>query len=119
MDGAVAFTGEPAREQANLALTLLKYLTFLPVIVWLPVAIGPWIGATPLHFVSAAVVLAAAHFSLRALHRRIINEHCNMPGLEDETVYHKSIDNLTTELAKLFIPHPPEPDQSPSRDTLQ
>jgi hypothetical protein len=42
-----------------------------------------------------------------------------MPGLEDETVYHKSIDNLTTELAKLFIPHPPEPDQSPSRDTLQ
>jgi hypothetical protein len=31
-----------------------------------------------------------------------------MPGLEDETVYHKSIDALTTELAKLFIPHPPE-----------
>jgi hypothetical protein len=29
-----------------------------------------------------------------------------MPGLDDETVYHKSIDALTTELAKLFITHP-------------
>jgi hypothetical protein len=31
-----------------------------------------------------------------------------MPGLDDATVYHKSIDALTTELAKLFIPHPPD-----------
>ena len=31
-----------------------------------------------------------------------------MPGLDDDTVYHKSIDALTTELAKLFIPHPPD-----------
>jgi hypothetical protein len=31
-----------------------------------------------------------------------------MPGLDDEMVYHKSIDALTTELAKLFITHPPD-----------
>jgi hypothetical protein len=79
-----AFTGEPAREQSNLALTLLKYLTFLPVIVWLPVASEPWIEASPLHFAAAAGSIVAAHFSLRVLHRRIINEHCNMPGLEDD-----------------------------------
>jgi len=29
-----------------------------------------------------------------------------MPGLSDDLVYHKSIDSLTTELAKLFISHP-------------
>jgi hypothetical protein len=28
-----------------------------------------------------------------------------MPGLSDEVVYHKSIDSLTSELAKLFITH--------------
>jgi hypothetical protein len=31
-----------------------------------------------------------------------------MPGLDEDTVYHKSIDALTTELAKLFITHPPD-----------
>ncbi len=80
----VAFTGEPTREQANLALTLLKYFTFLPIVVSLPVALEPWIEANPLHFVAAAIVIAAAHFGFRSLHRRIINEHCNMPGLEDD-----------------------------------
>jgi hypothetical protein len=80
----VAFTGEPAREQPNLALTLLKYFTFLPVIVGVPVAFEPWIEASPLHFAAAAAVIATAHFALRVLHRRIINEHCNMPALEDD-----------------------------------
>jgi len=80
----VAFTGEPTREQPNLALTLLKYFTFLPLIVWLPVVSEPWVEASPLHFALAAAAIAAAHFALRALHRRILREHCNMPGLEDD-----------------------------------
>jgi hypothetical protein len=80
----VAFTGEPDREQSNLALTLLKYFTFLPVIVGLPVVCEPWIEASPLNFAVAAGVIAAAHFALQALHRRIINEHCNIPVLEDD-----------------------------------
>jgi hypothetical protein len=80
----IAFTGEPTREQPNLALTLLKYFTFLPIIVALPVALEPWIEVNPLQFAAAAVVIAAAHFGFRSLHRRIINEHCNMPALEDD-----------------------------------
>jgi hypothetical protein len=80
----VAFTGEPAREQPNLALTLLKFFTFLPIIVSLPVALEPWVETSPLHFAAVAAGIAAAHFAFRALHRRIINEHCNMPGLEDD-----------------------------------
>jgi hypothetical protein len=80
----VAFTGEPAREQPNLALTLLKYFTFFPVVLWLPVALEPWIEASILHFLIAAIAITAAHYALRALHRRVIREHCNMPGLEDD-----------------------------------
>ncbi len=80
----VAFTGEPAREQPNLAMALLKYLTFLPILVWIPVATEPWIEASPLHFGLAAAAVAAVHFALHALHRRIVREHCNMPGLEDD-----------------------------------
>jgi len=80
----VAFTGEPAREQSNLALTVLKYFTFLPVIVWLPVFFEPWIEASVRHFALAVAATVAAHFALRRVHRLIIREHCNMPGLEDD-----------------------------------
>ena len=79
----IAFSGDTAREQPNLALTLLKYFTFFPVIVWLPVASEPWIEGSVPHFILAAAAVAAAHLGLRTLHRRIVQEHCNMPGLED------------------------------------
>jgi hypothetical protein len=80
----VAFTGDTAREQPNLALTLLKYFTFLPIIVWLPVAAEPWIEQRLLHMVFGAAVVVVAHAALLWIHRRIIQEHCNMPGLEDD-----------------------------------
>jgi hypothetical protein len=80
----VAFTGEKVREQPNLAMTVLKYFTFFPVIVWVPVASEPWIEASIPHFVAAAVAIAATHWALQTLHRRIIQEHCNMRGLEDD-----------------------------------
>jgi len=80
----VAFTGEPAREQSNLALTVLKYFTFFPIVVWLPVAAEPWIEASPLHFMLAVAAITATHLALERLHRSIIQEHCNMPGLEDD-----------------------------------
>jgi hypothetical protein len=79
----VAFSGEPAREQSNLALTALKFLTLFPVLIWIPVAAEPWIEASIRNFLIAAATIVAAHFALERLHRRIIQEHCNMPGLED------------------------------------
>jgi hypothetical protein len=80
----IAFTGDTAREQGNLAMAVLKYYTFFPLVVWLPVVLEPWIAAGILHFVLTAGGIAAAHLALRKLHRRIIEEHCNMPGLEDD-----------------------------------
>jgi len=82
----VAFTGEPAREQSNLALILLKFLTLFPVLIWIPVAAEPWIEASIWHFLMAAAGIVAAHFAIEWLHHRIIQEHCNMPGLEDDEV---------------------------------
>ncbi|MGD0630020.1 MAG: hypothetical protein ABR987_11725 [Terracidiphilus sp.] len=80
----VAFTGEPVREQSNLALTLLKYFTLFPIVIWFPAAAQPWIEASIAHFLLAIAATAAAHFSLERFHRRIVREHCNMPGLEDD-----------------------------------
>jgi hypothetical protein len=80
----VAFTGEPAREQPNLALTVLKYFTFFPIVIWIPVASEHWVQAGIRHFLIALAAVAAAHLALEMLHRRIIQEHCNMPGLEDD-----------------------------------
>jgi hypothetical protein len=80
----IAFTGEPAREQSNLALTVLKYFTFFPIIVWIPVVSEPWIEASVQHFLLAAASILGAHLALRSVYRRIIQEHCCMPGLEDD-----------------------------------
>ncbi len=80
----VPFTGDTAREQPNLAMTLLKYFTFFPVIIGLPVAAQPWIQASVRHFVVAVAAIVLAHLALRVLHRRMIQDHCNMPGLEDD-----------------------------------
>ncbi len=80
----VAFTGDPAREQPNLAMSLLRYFTFFPAIVAIPLATEPWMEANWLHFVVAIATIVVAHFLLQRWHQRIIAEHCNMPGLEDD-----------------------------------
>jgi len=80
---AVAFTGEPAREQSNLAFSVLKYFVFVPAVAALPVLIEPWIEMSAHHFVLTAAAIAAVHLALRAQHRRIVAEHCETPALED------------------------------------
>jgi hypothetical protein len=78
----VAFTGEPPREQSNLAVSVFKYFAFVPAAASLPVVAEPWIEASVQHFVLAAAAISIAHLALRILHRRIIQEHCNMAALE-------------------------------------
>lgn len=80
----VAFTGERAREQSNFAIAILKYIAFVPVVAWFPLAAEPWIEASVGNFILAAATIAAAHLALRSQHRVIIREHCNLPGLEDD-----------------------------------
>jgi len=80
----VAFTGERSREQSNFAITVLKYIAFVPAVAWLPLISEPWIETRTEHFILAAVTIAEAHLLFRSRHRAIIREHCNLPGLEDD-----------------------------------
>ena len=81
---SVAFTGEFTREQPSLAMTLLKYFTFLPLIAWAPIVAEPWIEVSLWHFATAILAVAAAHWALRKQRLRILEEHCAMPALEDD-----------------------------------
>ncbi|MDR3751463.1 MAG: hypothetical protein P4K94_08265 [Terracidiphilus sp.] len=80
----VAFTGEPARGQSNIAFTVLKYYTFFPLVAWLPPVLEPWIESSIQHFAIAAATIAAAHWVLRTHHRQIVREYTGMPGLEED-----------------------------------
>jgi hypothetical protein len=79
----VPFTGEPAREQSSLAITLLKYFAFIPVVTWLSSEAGPWMETGSLRFVVAVIAIGAAHWGMRSRQRAIIREHSNLVGLED------------------------------------
>ncbi len=79
----VAFTGEPAREQSSLAILMLKYFAFIPAAVWLPLISERWIEINVLHFMIAVAAIGAAHLALRGRLRRIVQEHCSGPTLED------------------------------------
>jgi ABC-type Na+ transport system ATPase subunit NatA len=49
----VAFTGEPAGAQSNLAFTVLKYYTFFPLVAWLPHVLEPWMESSVCRFAIA------------------------------------------------------------------
>lgn len=80
---AVAFSGEPEREQSNLALTVLKYYMFFPVVIGIPVLAEPWIERNLAHALLAISVVAVAHLGLVYSHRRVVRNHCGMRDLED------------------------------------
>jgi len=79
----VAFTGQPPRVPANLALTVFKYFMFFPIVAWFPVFLEPWTEASLPHFALAAVAFTLAHLWLRRLHRSQLHEHCITPALEE------------------------------------
>jgi hypothetical protein len=80
----VAFTGEPQRDQPNLAFTVLKYYTFFPFVAALPSCVEPWIEMSSRHMIATVAIIAALHFVLRARHRETIRQHCNLLVLEDD-----------------------------------
>jgi hypothetical protein len=80
----VAFTGERARDQPNLATSVLKYFAFVPAVAWVPLISESWIEISARHFILAAAAIAVTHLALRGRHRAIVREHCNTPGLEED-----------------------------------
>jgi hypothetical protein len=79
----VPFTGEAPREESSLAISMLKYMAFVPLVASLPVSVEPWMEMSVVHFLVVALAIAAAHLALRRRHRGVIREYCNMAELED------------------------------------
>lgn len=79
----VPFTGAPSAEEPNLAFTLLKYFTFFPVILWIPLATEPWIEQKLWHFAAAAATAFATHMALHLRHRSIVGAYCRQVALEE------------------------------------
>ena len=80
----VPFTGESQREQPNLALTVLKYFTFFPLVAALPLRLEPWIAASSSHFALVAAAFGAIHLLLRGRHRGVLREHAHQTALEED-----------------------------------
>lgn len=81
---SVPFTSEQASENPNLALTVLKYFTFFPVVAALPLRIEPWIEKSPMHAALFAVGVIVLHVLLARRHRATLREHCNQLPLEED-----------------------------------
>ncbi|MDR3791912.1 MAG: hypothetical protein P4L03_00895 [Terracidiphilus sp.] len=79
----VAFTGEPTRDQPNVAFTVLKYYSAFPVLAVLPLVLEPWAEQSLRRMVIAILAIAAAHFTLKHRQRGIVRQHCNQPALEE------------------------------------
>jgi hypothetical protein len=79
----VPFTGEPAREQSNLAFTMLKYFTFFPVVTVLSLASEHWIENNAEHFGIAAILVVVAHLWFRKRHRDVVRLDSSQMELEE------------------------------------
>ncbi|MGD0735067.1 MAG: hypothetical protein ABR976_07960 [Terracidiphilus sp.] len=79
------FTGEQAAGgQHQLAATLLKYFSALPVVIVLPVLLESEMERSGVEMGVAVVLIAGAHVWLRGMHRRMVREHIEVSGPYDE-----------------------------------
>jgi hypothetical protein len=81
---SLPFTSDQVREQPNLALTVLKYFTFFPVVAAVPLQLEPWIEERASHFVILIAAVATVHLLLRLRHQSVLREHCNQLPLEED-----------------------------------
>ena len=72
----VAFTDEPTGESPSLAITVAKYFTFFPIVVWLSLVSGPWTEHSIWRYIAVPVGLVVAHWLIELRHREIIRQHC-------------------------------------------
>jgi hypothetical protein len=72
----VAFTNELTGESPSLAMTVAKYLTFFPIVVWLSLVSGPWIEDRGWRYIAIPVCLVVVHWLIELRHRQIVRQHC-------------------------------------------
>lgn len=83
---AVAFTGERPRDesiQTNLAGTILRLVSFFPIVMFLSVGVEYFIERSWQHFGIVAVLVTAIHLWLRHQHRDSVRIHSDQIPLEE------------------------------------
>ncbi len=84
----VPFTKWQSAGQRNLALLVIPYLVYFPLLVMYTVDLEGWMERSGRHLVYAVCFVAIVHGMLRRRHRRIVNEQAGRVELEDvEVVY--------------------------------
>ena len=84
----VPFTKWQSAGQRNLALVVIPYLVYFPLLVMYTVGLEGWMEKSVRHLVYTVCFVAIAHGMLRRRHRRIVNEQAGRVELEDvEVVY--------------------------------
>lgn len=78
----VPFTGG-AREQPNLAFTVLRYFTFFPMVMILSAVSELWLENGGKRFGIAAVSIIVAHLWFRKRHRDMVRQNSNQLELEE------------------------------------
>ena len=80
----VPLTGAPARQQSNLALTVLGYFTLLPLIMALSTGCEFWMERDIHNFGPAIVVGAVVHLWLRRLNQNHLRLYSNDLPIDDD-----------------------------------
>lgn len=80
----IPFTGKPASAETNLAIVLLKYISFFVPLVLLTATSEDWIEANTEHLAVAVLAVAAMHLGLRRIHRKIVKFHAGLPDLDED-----------------------------------
>ncbi len=80
----VPFSGERPIRQDNLALTLLRYYTFFPIVTTLSFFLERRMEHGGAELGVAVIAIAIAHFWLRKCHRDALRLHCNQLALEED-----------------------------------
>jgi hypothetical protein len=78
------FSGEAAREETNIAFSIVKYAIYLPLVSLLPISLEEWMEDNSAHLFIAAAGIAATHLLIALWYRTQIKEHCSQRALEDD-----------------------------------
>lgn len=78
----VAFSGQ-ARPESNLALTVLRFFTFFPLVCWLSLDLQRWMETSGLHLGVAGAGIVVLHLWLRRHHRAVVREAAEQIAPED------------------------------------
>jgi hypothetical protein len=81
---SIPFTGGEKAPATNLAFILLQYFGFFPPLVWLSVALEPWLEAGWWHVAMALGTIAGLHLAMRRAHKKNAEYYAQLLDLDDD-----------------------------------